>query len=364
MTQYSWPWNTDGGVGDGAAPLNETLSRMFLAIWFGVQNPAVEGVSKGVGGELAVSGAASPLSVASGSAICYGLYINDAAQATPAIAAPAVGTTGGRVVLQTNWPGTGGGSLESRTRIAVKKSTDGNTAIPPLTQTFGVTWEISLATFQITTAGVITLTDDRTFRKSTSVVAANGLDANTVGNTILRDSAALSVIGKPNAGVGDPTDIVSSSDDTFLSRIAGALGWARLTLAMIPDALITGAKLVAGTVGLTQLANDSVDDTKAGNRVAQFIRRKGGDATNWWVPGTTVYTPGAVRIQAGVQDIPNAGPETTITFPVAFSAPPLVFTQSPNAIPARVEDILATSFNVQQSSGGTMAISWVAFGPE
>lgn len=259
MTQKSWPWTTVAGVGDGAAQLNEALSREFLAVYFGVQNPAVEGVSKGVGGELAVSGVATPLAVASGSAICYGLYINDAAVNTPAISTPAVGTTGGRVVLQTNWAGTGGGSLEARTRVAVIKSADGVAAIPALTQVFGTTWEISLATFQITTGGAITVTDDRTFRKSTMVVASGGLDVNIVGDTILRDSAGVSVIGRSANSVGDPADIVAGADDRLLARTGGVVGFVQATIGMIPDALITLAKLanLAGVSLLGRAANSS-----------------------------------------------------------------------------------------------------------
>lgn len=170
MTQKSWPWDTSVGLGDGAADLSEGLAREFLATYFGVQDPAVEGVCKGLDiGELEVSGAASPLSVDPGAAICYGLYISDAS-VNLAVSTPAVGTTGWRVVLQTNWAGTGGAGLEARTRLAVIMSADNDPSIPALTQTFGTTWEISLATFTITTMGAITLTDDRTFRRSTAMV--------------------------------------------------------------------------------------------------------------------------------------------------------------------------------------------------
>lgn len=169
MTEKSWPWSTVAGVGDGAAELGEADSRDFLARYFGVQDPTSEGVSKGVLNELAVSGVATPIQVDTGSGICYGLYWNDAA-VNVAVSTPAIGTTGGRIVLQTNWAGVGGAPLEARTRIALKISADGVGSIPGLTQTPGTTWEISLATFTITTGGVISLTDDRTFRAVTAVV--------------------------------------------------------------------------------------------------------------------------------------------------------------------------------------------------
>lgn len=247
MTQKSWPWSTVAGLGDGAAELNEALSREFLAVYFGVQDPTVEGVSKGVGGELEVTGTASPLAVASGSGICYGLYINDASVNTPAIATPAVGTTGGRVVLQTNWAGTGGGSLEARTRVAVRMSADGVGTPPALVQSFGTTWEVSLATFTITTGGVITVTDARTFRRSTGVVGAAEIDNDSVGNAELRNSAAVSVIGRAANSSGDPADIAAGANDRLLTRVANALAFTQLTAGMVPNELVTAAMIANRT---------------------------------------------------------------------------------------------------------------------
>lgn len=170
MTQKSWPWDTNppgGGTGDGASGLNEASSREFLALYTQIQDPTTEGVFKGVLNALEVTGAASPLSVATGSAVCYGLYISDAAESL-AVSTPAAGTTGGRVVLRTTWAGQP--TDPATTRLAVKTSADGVAAIPAVTQNEGTVWEISLATFTITTGGVITLTDDRTFRSVTGMV--------------------------------------------------------------------------------------------------------------------------------------------------------------------------------------------------
>lgn len=477
MAQKSWPWSTVAGLGDGAAQLSEASSREFLAVYFGVHDPAVEGVSKGVGGELAVTGVASPLNVASGSGIAYGLYINDAATTTPAIGTPAVGTTGGRVVLQTNWGGTGGAGLEARTRIAVKKSADGNAAIPALTQAFGTTWEVGLATFTITTGGVITVTDGRTFRKSTM----------QVGDAELRQSAGVSVIGRSANSTGLVADIAAGADDRVLARTGGALSWVQITLGMIAANLITFAKLsqiaglsvlgrsantlgdmaaitgtdgqalrvsgttlgfgtlvaaayaalsvgtaaladlgvttgkialnaitnalirdsgalsvigrsanssgdpadiaaVAasgavlresgstigfGTVATAGLANDAVDDTKAGNRVPQFYRRQGGAGTAWNVSGTTTTIPTSVRMQAGTKLSDGTG-VLAVVFPTAFSDIPLVFTTGydtgVNPVEATVYLVSATGFTCATYEGGVVAaskqINWLAIGPE
>jgi hypothetical protein len=117
-----------------------------------------------------------------------------------------------------------------------------------LTQVAGTTWEISLATFTITTGGAITVTDARVFRKSTAVVATGGLNSDVVGNANLRDSAGVSVIGRAANSTGDPADIVAGADDRLLARTGGVLGFVQATLGMIPDALITqpGRRLPAG----------------------------------------------------------------------------------------------------------------------
>lgn len=372
MAQRSWPWSTVAGLGDGAAELNEAYSREFLALYFGVQNPAVEGVSVGVLNELAVTGIATPLAVGSGSAICYGLYVNDA-NTTIAVTTPAIGTTGGRVVLRTNWAGTGGAGLEARTRIAVKMSADGNPAIPALTQAFGTTWEISLANFLVTTLGVITVTDERTFRRSTAMVETDGIvdsavtilkiNNDAVTDAKLRNSAGLSVIGRSAAGAGDPADIAAGTDNYVLRRSGATIGFGQVATDGIANVAVTTGKL----------ANDSVDDTKAGNRVPQFYRRQGSSATVWSSRGTTSYTPTSVRMQAGAM-VTDASGDCTITFPTAYSNLPLVILTPWNDVDdvftqVVMNDISATTFRVQSfnAAGAKLAavgFNWLAVGPE
>ena len=68
-----------------------------------------------------------------------------------------MGTTGRRCVLRKDW--------SARTvRAVIISSSDGTASLPSLTQVDGVTWEIPLASFTITTAGVIAaLTDEREY---------------------------------------------------------------------------------------------------------------------------------------------------------------------------------------------------------
>jgi hypothetical protein len=121
---------------------------------------------------------------------------------------------------------------------------------------------------------------------------------------------------------------------------------------------------------LAKLAADSVDDTKAGNRIAQFYRRQGGSSSNWITSGTTTYTPTAVRAQMGIAYLATTGTET-ITFPVAFSNAPIVLACAYNPsqpMVVSVSNVLATEFSITRHnlSGSQMAgaVTWIAIGPE
>jgi hypothetical protein len=99
-------------------------------------------------------------------------YFNDA-DTTLAVSTPVVGTTGGRVILRSNY-------TTATIRLAVKQNTDGVAAIPALTQIANDIWEIGLSEFTITTGGVITVTDNRIFARSAvaiDVARGVGLDS-------------------------------------------------------------------------------------------------------------------------------------------------------------------------------------------
>jgi hypothetical protein len=117
-----------------------------------------EGVVYGVGDGYEVSGVATPLTVGSGRVQNRGFSLWDVSSRTIAVVTPSIGTTGGRVIIRADYSG-------ATVRTAVKLSADGVAASPALTQVENTTWEISLATFTVTTGGVIALTDDRTFTK-------------------------------------------------------------------------------------------------------------------------------------------------------------------------------------------------------
>jgi len=144
MTERSYFWNTTGG-GDGAVyTQSEMMDRFFRAVLNGTGN---QGVLKGWRDSLEVSGSASPLSVAAGGAVIYGMIYETDAAVSATIAAPASGTDTYYVVVRRSW-------AAKTCRIAV---------VDALVQTVNTTYDIPLATVEITAAGAITLTDTREY---------------------------------------------------------------------------------------------------------------------------------------------------------------------------------------------------------
>ena len=175
MAQRSLPWTAGAGDGHAYTPDEWRLLHRILA-----GNPSSgQGVAVGQLNQLAVTSTGNNnIRVASGRALVDATVFENDAEEVLVVASPTVGTTGKRVVLRKSW--------SARTvRIAVISSADGTAAIPALTQTDGATWESPLASFTITTGGVIgALTDQREYVPFTAagrVTSAGVLSADAVG---------------------------------------------------------------------------------------------------------------------------------------------------------------------------------------
>ena len=405
MAESSKFWTTSD-VGDGPTA---GYDRSVIADWvLGIFGRS-QGVLRGVLNELAVSGATSPLAVNTGLAIVDGLMYKNSASLNLTVTTPSGGTTGGRVVLRASW-------AAQTVRAVVVLNTDGVAAIPALTQTSGTTYEISLATFTITTGGAITLTDTRSYatfadsprvaalallaglsvigrasnstgasnaitagsdnyvlrRSGTAIafgqLAAAGLADNAVGNTNLRQSAGLSAVGRAANSTGDVADITAATDGRVLLRSGTALAFGQIVEGALPSNMASTAKF----------ADDAVDDTKLGDRALAVTRRQGGSATAWSSAGTTDYTPGAVMMQCGAftATIPNgyAWVGGTVTFGAAFSSGAVV-TASPVTDSTEFVDCStylfldqgdAFAYRIRRTgTSGALAVTvhWLAVGP-
>jgi len=297
MAEQSYFWNTSG-TGDGAAA---GYARDRIAAWLkNVFSSGIGGILDRVGNELEVTGSSSPLAVDTGAAIVDGLFYYNTASAAVTVSTPSNGTTGGRVVLRADWSA-------QTVRIAVVLNTDGVADIPALTQNSGTTYEISLATFTITTGGVIGSLTVETAR----AIFASGAPA---GSMIM---SALSVLGNANNAAAQAQEIAPASDGLAMRRSGTSIGFGAISSAGIAD----------GAVNTDQIEDVAIDDTKLGNRVPQFYRRQGGSASDWDSPGSTDYTPGKVIIMAGsdrVQIQYSYTQSWIINLPVAVSHP-LIF---------------------------------------
>jgi hypothetical protein len=367
MAEKSLFWTTNG-TGDGtsggytATEFYDFVRRLLIT-----DQEATQGVLKNVLNELVVSGSSSPLAVASGCAIAHGFYYENSSSLNLTVTTPITGTTGGRVNLKVDW-------TAQTVRAVVQMNTDGTAAIPSLTQTAGSEWSIPLATFTITTAGVISLTDVRNYCQFANYLTAAGLE-NITG---------LSVIGRAASSTGQSAAITAGSDAQVLRRSGTSIGFGTVGTDGIADDAVTVDKIAdnavgadqidAGAVGTTELANDAVDDTKVGNRVPQFYRRQGGSASDWSSPGTSTQTPTTVRMEGGSVAVAFSSESSkafSVTFPTAFSNVPLVFCTPYHASSYStiyITSVTASGFSgvvyVGASVSNTYNVYWQAIGPE
>jgi len=119
----------------------------------------------------------------------------------------------------------------------------------------------------LATGRTIELTGDVTgttgsFNGSANVSAATTIANNAVGNTKLRDSAALSVIGRSANSSGDPADIAAATDGHVLRRSGTALGFGQIATGGITDAAVTTAKIADANVTTAKIADANVTTAK------------------------------------------------------------------------------------------------------
>lgn len=159
MTEISRFWN--GLVtGDAATEAPYDAPTEFSKVLMSIAGAM--GIPTNLGGvygaelnALSVSGAATPLTVASGRALVYGTWYEADASVSVAIPTPGGATRIDRIVLRKSW-------VAQTVRVTRIEGVEGG-GTPALTQVAGTTWDIPLAQASTTTLGVITLTDQREF---------------------------------------------------------------------------------------------------------------------------------------------------------------------------------------------------------
>lgn len=169
----------------------------------------------------------------------------------------------------------------------------------------------------------------------------------------------------------------NSRIDRLVLRTTWADFTCKITRIAGTDAASPTAPAITQTPGTTYditlyqaLVNTSGTVTLTDERViaSPFTGRQGGSATDWSIVGTTNYIMPPVRIQAGVANAVSG--TVTVTFPVAFSQPPVVILtpKTTNARMAGASGISASAFtiNLYSDSGGVASdnVNWIAIGPK
>lgn len=192
----------------------------------------------------------------------------------------------------------------------------------------------------------------------TDTIAETTADAGvTVDGVSLKDNAILTSgniatsggylvgdnIGEYTAGAGVTIDGVLAKDNEVT----------------LDNAKYYEGKTSAGTVkellGLT--ANDHF--------VLGEMDRQGGSATDWNSGGTDNYTSGKFTIQAGMSAAVTGGGTLAVTFPQAFSAPPIavVTPGTTTAHPMQVLVNSATQMTIYNFGPNSRSAYWIAIGP-
>jgi hypothetical protein len=450
MSEVSRFWTTNN-TGDGptggysAANFAQFIRESFMT------DLTAEGVLRGIGNNLAVSGTSSPVAVNTGAAMVYGFFYSNDGSVNVSVATPTTATRIDRVVLRVSW-------AAQTVRIALVAGAEGGIA-PALTQTANTTWEIPLANVSITTGGVITVTDARTYVKhpgvygwldealsiTGTITATDQIKSTKSGGAtsagVFVEAATYPSIGLRDTGASANNKVwditAEASDESLRIRAvndAASLGTTAISIqrtgttidevrlhgpttvsgamAVTGNIVTTGNISATGTIGIdsgfymdlgggggaTPLiavdTNDYIDYDRSTNAfrfviggtnemtvdangiapsaitmdgLVKGLRRQGGSSTDWSTPGTTNYTPGAVRMQAGYLSV--ASNPTAVTFPVAFSQPPLVFVFADGSQrKADTSSVTASGFNAlsydQNGSAASANVRWLAIGTE
>lgn len=208
MTERSRFWD-GSGTGDATeAPYDASteFARVLRAIAFGSEQAADKGgvINGAVGFNdyNASTPSANTARIATGLGINQGNWHESDANVDIAIPTPASLTRVDRIVLRKSWAA----QTVRLTRIA---GTEGAGA-PAITQTLGTTWDVKMWQVSITTGGVITFTDERSFLFFHTHGA--GTAAGQIAHTALSGVAADQHHNQSHVHSGDGSGTVSHAN--------------------------------------------------------------------------------------------------------------------------------------------------------
>lgn len=101
-------------------------------------------------------------------------------------------------------------------------------------------------------------------------LAGGSIPNDTISNAMLRNSSALSVIGRSANSVGDPADIVAGTNDRLLRQTSNTLNWGQLTAGMFPSTVVPDAAL-SSNVPLLNGTNTFTNTVSSTGSVTGFL---------------------------------------------------------------------------------------------
>ena len=129
-----------------------------------------------------------------------------------------------------------------------------------------------------------------------STIPTGAIDDNAITNAKLRDSSALSVIGRSANSSGDPADIATSADGDVLRRSGTTLGFGTIATAGIANDAVTDAKLrnSSSLSVIGRSANSSGDPADIAAGTDGHVLRRSGTTLGFGTIATAGITDAAV----------------------------------------------------------------------
>jgi hypothetical protein len=242
FAQDSLPW---GGTttGDAGPYTDDQWSDTWRKLF--TRNRATEGVLPDYQNELETTWpGGTTIRSASGAAIVDGKFYENDAAVNQSGAVPGAGSNFYRVVLEKDF-------VAQTVRLGLLGP---DVSSPPaVTQVDGTTWEISLATVEITSGGTVTITDDRTYAHFNTEVNSAMLATSAVTTTKIADGAVTAVKLTDGAGSGVDADLLDGQQGSFYTNTATDVGASSNIVLTSTPTLIPGMTevLAAGTYIVT-----------------------------------------------------------------------------------------------------------------
>lgn len=314
---------------------------------------ALQGVIRGATGGpfgyalLAVTGAVSPVAVATGAAWVNGKLYRNTASKNLNVSTPAGATRIDRVVLHLDY------TVNPMTCVAqILAGVEGGAA-PALTQVDGTTWEISLAQVSITTGGVITITDERVYAGD-GHVHPSSLAASVAGNGLAGGAGAALSVNVDDSTIEINADALRVKDGgitpaKILNRARAFLVTVdkaedHLAAALVYSIVLAGVSLTGDSDHTYAVGNFVVPQNFASAMTAKPVFRSSVNTGNAYIKTSAAYG-GTGENWAQHAD---AGSFATLNFP---SSGKLLFGAAVSLASAALGDVVQLTTERDDSSG-------------